>query len=332
MSDGSLPLPPPPPPPPAPSLSPGAHIAHPHVAVERLSKWFGGVVAVSEVSFAVGTGVTAVLGPNGAGKSTLLRLLCGLAPPSQGTVRIHGHDPRKNAAARARIGLVPQQETMFDGQTPRAFVRLAATLHGIQDPDAAAVAALATVELDPDDNRKIATYSKGMRQRVKVASALVHDPDVLILDEPLTGLDPRQRRNLIALFHQLGEQNRCVLVSSHVLDEVERFGSRVLVIAKGRLAAAGDFRAIRDLMDDRPHKLRLVTDKPGVLAGALLGADAVIGVQLTGPDSVTIDTTNVVRLRHVVAQIAQQNDAHLRELKALDDDLDSVFRYLVGGR
>ena len=340
MTDLPSPPPPPPPPPPAtpatpihPALLP-APPADPNasVSVERVSKWFGGVVAVSEVTFSVGAGVTAVLGPNGAGKSTLLRLLCGLTPPSQGTVRIHGRDPRTDASVRARIGLVPQQETMFDGHTPLAFVRLAAILHGLDDPPSAARAALEVVELDPDDPRRIATYSKGMRQRVKVAAALVHDPDVLVLDEPLTGLDPRQRRHLIDLFHRLGETERCVLVSSHVLDEVERFGSNVLVIAKGRLAATGDFRAIRDLMDDRPHRLRLGTDKPGALAGALLGAGTVMGVQLTGDDSVLVETTDVARFHALVARVAVDQGAHLREVAPLDDDLDSVFRYLVGGR
>jgi ABC-2 type transport system ATP-binding protein len=339
MSDRT---PPPPPPPetsdgglrpvptallPAPPADPDAPIS-----VQGVSKWFAGVVAVSEVTFSVGTGVTAVLGPNGAGKSTLLRLLCGLTPPSQGTVRIHGADPRADAAVRARIGLVPQQETMFDGHTPLAFVRLAGVLHGLEDPLGAARAALATVDLDPDDPRRIATYSKGMRQRVKVAAALVHDPDVLVLDEPLTGLDPRQRRTLIDLFHRLGETERSVLVSSHVLDEVERFGSNVLVIAKGRLAATGDFRAIRELMDDRPHRLRIGTDKPGEVAGALLGAGSVMSVQLTGADNVLVETTDVVRFRSLVARVAADHHAHLREVAPLDDDLDSVFRYLVGGR
>lgn len=325
-------IPPPPPPPgsvfrPPPPVDPNAP-----VAVTGVSKWFGGVVAVSEVSFSVGPGVTAVLGPNGAGKSTLLRLLCGLTPPSQGTVRIHGADPRTDDGVRGRIGLVPQQETMFDTRTPRAFVRLAAVLHGIDDPDGAAVRALQTVELDPEDRRRISTYSKGMRQRVKVASALVHGPDVLVLDEPLTGLDPRQRRSLIDLFHRLGEEGRCVLVSSHVLDEVERFGSRVLVIAKGRLAATGDFRAIRDLMDDRPHRIRITTDAPAVLAGSLLAAGSVMGVRLTGPNSVQVETQDVAHLRALVAKAAVDNGVHLREFTPLDDDLDSVFRYLVGDR
>lgn len=322
----------PPPPRGASASTPLPFDPNAHVAVQSLSKWFSGVVAVSEVSFSVGAGVTAVLGPNGAGKSTLLRLLCGLTPPSQGTVTVFGRNPRTDASVRSRIGLVPQQETMFDGHTPLAFVRLAATLHGLPEPDRSARAALETVELDADDQRHIATYSKGMRQRVKVAAALVHDPKVLILDEPLTGLDPRQRKHLIELFHHLGSTDRCVLVSSHVLDEVERFGSRVLVLAKGRLAATGDFRAIRELMDDRPHRLRLTTDQPGILAGALLGAGAAMGVQLTGPDTVTVETVNVAYFRQLLARVAAHHHLHLREVTPLDDDLDSVFRYLVEGR
>ena len=301
------------------------------MVLDRVSKWFGGVVAVSEVSCGIGAGVTAILGPNGAGKSTLLRLLCGLTAPSMGTVRIHDADPRRDLSVRSTLGLVPQQETMFDSQTPAAFVRLAAQLHGIEDPNAAAVAALGTVELDPADTRRISTYSKGMRQRVKVAAALVHDPSVLVMDEPLTGLDPRQRRAMIELFHRLGDQGRCVLVSSHVLDEVERLGSRVLMLAKGRLAATGDFRAIRDLMDDRPHRIRIGTDAPARLAGALLAAGSVSGVQLVGANVVHVETTDVARLRSMVASAAADQDAHLREFVPLDDDLDSVFRYLVGG-
>lgn len=302
------------------------------VVVEAVSKWFSGVVAVSEVSFAVGPGVTAVLGPNGAGKSTLLRLLCGLTRPSLGTVKVFGADPRTDTTARGRIGLVPQQETMFDARTPLAFVRLAGVLHDVDDPDAEARRCLDIVELDPDDSRRIAAYSKGMRQRVKVAAALVHDPDLLVLDEPLTGLDPRQRRHMIDLFHRLGTEGRCVLVSSHVLDEVERFGSRVLVLAKGRLAATGDFRAIRDLMDDRPHRIQITTDVPARLAGVLVATGAVTGVRLTGPNTVQVETTDVTRLRLGIAPAAIACDAHLREFAPLDDDLDSVFRYLVGDR
>ncbi len=317
-----------PPPPPPPSDAP----APPPIFVDKVSKWFGSLVAVSEVTFTVRPGVTALLGPNGAGKSTLLRLLCGLTSPSQGQVRIHGGNPRTDLAVRARLGLVPQQETLLDSRTAREFVRLIAVLHGVPDADAAAARALDTVELDPSDTRSITTYSKGMRQRVKVAQALVHEPDVLVLDEPLTGLDPRQRRHLIDLFHRLGDDGTCVIVSSHVLDEVERLGSRVLVIAQGRLAAEGDFRAIRDLMDDRPHRLRISTDRPGPVAGGLLAIECVEAVRIVDATTLTVDTTEVAQFRRSVAQVAAAQGAHLREVVPLDDDLDSVFRYLVGQR
>ncbi|MGH3027589.1 MAG: ABC transporter ATP-binding protein, partial [Gaiellaceae bacterium] len=256
----------------------------PTVAAEEVSKWFGPLVAVSDVSFEIGPGVTALLGPNGAGKSTMLRMLCGLAQPSRGTVRVLGRDPRADVAVTGSIGLVPQQESVFEPLTAHGFVRLAAVLHGLPDPDAAATAALELVSLDPADTRKLPTYSKGMRQRVKVAQGLVHDPEVVMLDEPLTGLDPRQRADMIALFRRLGAEGRCVLVSSHVLDEVERLGSEILVMSQGRLAAAGDFRELRALMDDRPLRVRVRTDRPRDVAGALLEGGTVVGARLDGDD------------------------------------------------
>jgi ABC-2 type transport system ATP-binding protein len=299
------------------------------IEVETASKWFGDVVAVSDVSFRVGSGVTALLGPNGAGKSTVLRLLCGLTRPSQGTVRVLGQDPHGDPALYRRIGLVPQQEAVFASLTGRAFVRLAAELHGLDRVDERAVAELRRVELDPEDPRPLSTYSKGMRQRIKVAQAIVHDPEVVVLDEPLEGLDPRQRLHLITLFRDLGAEGRCVIVSSHVLDEVERFGSRVLVMAQGRLAAEGDFHAIRALMDDRPNRLRLRTDRPLALAAALVGSGAVVGVRVEG-DVLLVDTDDVASFRRAVAPAAQGAGARLLEVLALDDDLESVFRYLVG--
>ncbi|MDP9006700.1 MAG: ABC transporter ATP-binding protein [Actinomycetota bacterium] len=300
------------------------------VEVSRVSKWFGEVVAVSDVSFGIGPGVTALLGPNGAGKSTILRLVCGLTRPSQGAVKVLGHDPRSDPSRFRSIGLVPQQEALFERMTAAAFVALAAELHQVRAPGAAAAAALDEVDLDPSDRRPLAHYSKGMRQRVKVAQALVHDPEVLVLDEPLDGLDPRQRLHLIALFRRLGDAGRCVVVSSHVLDEVERFGSRVLVMAQGRLAAEGDFHAIRELMDNRPHRLRCRTDEPRALGAALLASGTVVGVWLTGPDELVLDTSDVSGLRHAVAPAAVAAGARLSELVPLDDDLESVFRYLVG--
>ena len=196
--------------------------AEPRVVAEGVSKWFGPLVAVSDVSFEVGPGVTALLGPNGAGKSTMFRMLCGLATPSKGTVRVLGKDPRADAGVARAIGLVPQQENVFERLTAREFVTLAATLHGLREPRREAERAIEAVDLDPADPRQLPSYSKGMRQRVKVAQAIVHDPSVLVLDEPLTGLDPRQRADMVTLFRRLGEEGRCVIVSSHVLAEVDR--------------------------------------------------------------------------------------------------------------
>jgi ABC-2 type transport system ATP-binding protein len=300
------------------------------IVVDGVSKWFGRLVAVSDVSFEVGPGVTALLGPNGAGKSTMLRLLCGLARPSRGTVRVLGRDPRTDVEVTRSIGVVPQQETVFETLTAHAFVRLNATLHGLSDPDSAAAAALERVGLDPDDPRRLPAYSKGMRQRVKVAQALVHDPVVLLLDEPLTGLDPRQRAELVTLFRGLGDEGRCVVVSSHVLDEVERLGSHVLVMSQGRLAAAGDFRELRALLDDRPLRVRVRTDRPRELAAALLGAGAIIAARVEDGDGVLeLDAADARALARAIAPVARDLGASLHEVLPLDDDLEGVFRCVV---
>jgi ABC-2 type transport system ATP-binding protein len=301
----------------------------PRVVADSVSKWFGKLVAVSDVSFDVGPGVTALLGPNGAGKSTMFRMLCGLARPSKGTVRVLGQDPRADTGVTRLIGLVPQQESVFEPLTAREFVALAARLHGLPDPAAAAASALEAVDLDPSDKRRLPTYSKGMRQRAKVAQAIVHDPTVLVLDEPLTGLDPRQRADLVGLFRRLGSEGRCVIVSSHVLDEVERLGSRVLVMSQGRLAAAGDFRELRALMDDRPMRIRVRTDRPRELGGALLEAGTAVGVRLDGGDLLELDTTDARALAHALAPAARDRDARLYEVQPLDADLEGVFRYVV---
>lgn len=301
----------------------------PMVQAAGASKWFGDLVAVSDVSFSIGAGVTALLGPNGAGKSTMLRMMCGLARPSNGSVTVLGKDPRSDVSVLGRIGMAPQQESLLDHLSGREFVELAANLHHLQRPGEAARQAIQTVELDPDDTRRLSTYSKGMRQRIKLAQAIVHDPLVIALDEPLTGLDPRQRREMIELFHRLGSEGKCVIVSSHVLDEVERFGSRVLVMAQGRLAAEGDFREIRNLMDDRPLRISIRTDQPRELAIALLDQGVISGCRLEGADLVVVDSTDPAAFRRAVAPVARDRNVSLRELRPLDDDLESVFRYLV---
>ena len=301
------------------------------IELTGVSKWFGGVVAVSEVTVGFGQGVTALLGPNGAGKSTVLRLMCGLTGPSRGAVRLMGRDPRADIDVFRHLGLVPQQEAVIEPLTAHQFVAMAAELSQVAEPGRAATASIELVDLDPADPRPLRTYSKGMRQRIKVAAALVHDPEIFVLDEPLEGLDPRQRLRMIQLFTRLGAEGRTVVVSSHVLDEVERFGSRVVVMGQGRLLAEGDFHEIRDLMDDRPHRIRVGTDRPRPVAAGLLAAGAVLGARV-GDEQVLVDTEDVRAFRRAVAAVAKDNQARLLEVVPLDDDLDSVFRYLVARR
>ena len=301
------------------------------IAVNQVSKFFGSVVAVSEVSFAIDAGVTALLGPNGAGKSTLFRMLCGLTPPSRGSVEVLGSDPRRDRNVRGRVSLVPQQDALFDHLSASSFLEFAARTHGVSDPTHAAAEALAKVELDDVGAKPVGQFSKGMRQRVKVAAALVNDPEVLILDEPLTGLDPVQRRHMISLFHDLGDDGRCVLVSSHVLDEVAKLGSRVLVIAQGRLIATGDYRDLRELMDDRAHRIRIAASDPRRLATALVERGLVSGVSIDD-DTVMVDTLDVDALGRQLAALSVELGVRLTEVSPLDDDLESVFRYLVEGR
>ncbi|MEL7155342.1 MAG: ABC transporter ATP-binding protein [Actinomycetota bacterium] len=317
-------LPPPPPPPvwPPPDAT---------VVVDNVSKSFGTLVAVSDVTFAVQPGVTALLGPNGAGKSTLIRLLCGLTPPSTGQVWVAGGNPRTDPEARGRVGIVPQQDGVFEREKALAVVTLAGIMSGLPDAAERARAALDMVELDPDTERPLGAFSKGMRQRVKIAQAIVHDPTVVMLDEPLNGLDPRQRRHMIELFQKLGEAGRTVLVSSHMLEEVERFGSHVVVIAQGRLAAQGDFHAIRSLMDDQPLRIRVRCQHPQLVGAALLANRSITGCRVD--DGLLEVTTEDVRsFRRDVARACRTTDARLEEIMPLDDDLESVFRYLVGAR
>ena len=316
-------VPPPPPPPPT--------TARPIVEVQNVTKAFGDVVAVSDVSFTVGPGVTALLGPNGAGKSTLFRILCGLTGPSRGTVRVLGENAREHRNVRGTIGLAPQQAALLERFSAFEFVELAGKTHGVADAAAEARRSLAHVDLDPEDPKRIGAYSKGMRQRVKLAAALVNDPALLILDEPLTGLDPVQRNRMISLFHDLGNSGKCLLVSSHVLDEVARIGSRVLVIAQGRLVASGDYRRLRELMDDRPHRIRVQVDDARKLASELIGRGLVDGASVR-ENTVLIDTLNVDQFGRNIAALSAELGVRLREIVPTDDDLESVFRYLVERR
>ena len=299
------------------------------IEVEGVSKWYGDKVAVSDLSFTVHPGITALLGPNGAGKSTTLKMLTGQLRPSQGRVRVLGRPVIDNPSLYRRIGLVPEQEELYPFLSGREFVELAARLHRLPRPREAARAALATVELLDAQDRKLRGYSKGMRQRVKIAQALVHDPEILFLDEPLTGADPRQRLAMMEVFERLGGAGRTVLISSHILSEVEPMGVKVLVIARGKLAAEGDFHQIRALMDDHPRRVRVQSTNPRVLAAALIGLAGTRGLEIDG-ETLVVETTAALELYHALPRAAQQGGIRLQEITGLDDDLESVFRYLVG--
>jgi ABC-2 type transport system ATP-binding protein len=223
------------------------------IVLERASRWYGNVVAVNDVSFTLGAGITSLLGPNGAGKTTILHMLAGLLRPSAGRVLLGGQVAWRNPHVYRSLGLVPEREAVYDFLTGRQFVETCARLQRLPDPRDAAARAIATVDLEAAADRAVGTYSKGMRQRVKIAGALVHEPTILLLDEPFNGMDPRQRLHMIELLRSMAAAGRAILFSSHILEEVERLAEQVLVIHAGRLAAAGDYRQIRRLMTDRPH-------------------------------------------------------------------------------
>jgi ABC-2 type transport system ATP-binding protein len=313
------------PPPPA-ALDP-AFVPDATVTASDVSVWFGQKVALSELSCSFGPGVTGLLGPNGAGKTTLMRAITGLIPVNQGQVLVAGRSPRTHRDVYRELALVPEDEAVPAGLTPRQLCRYVADLHGLTDRSVIDWA-LQTVEMVPAANRSMDGFSKGMRQRSKVAAALVKNPLVLVLDEPLNGADPVQRLHLIALFRRLGAEGRTVIVSSHVLHEVESMADRVIVIVRGRLAAAGGHRAIRDAMDDVPrHVLVRAPDGRG-LASALLGSDAVSGITIDGDDLV-ISTTRARDLAVLLPQTARDLGVHLVEVRPLDDSLESLFRELV---
>jgi ABC-2 type transport system ATP-binding protein len=311
----------------APGLDP-AFVDDATVVVDDVSVWFGQKVALSELSCSFGPGVTGLLGPNGAGKTTLMRAMCGLIPPRRGRVSVLGHDPRGIRDVQARIALVPEEDAVPEALTARQLVRYQATLNGVTDRDAVE-RSLAEVSLTDVGDRRLGGFSKGMRQRAKVAAALVTDPEVLVLDEPLNGADPVQRVALIELFQALGAAGRTVVVSSHVLHEVERLAERVIVVVHGRLAAAGGHRAIRDAMADRPRRVLLRSDDDRRLATGLLGLDQVVAVELAD-GGVTISTGNAGELALALPRLSRQLDVRLREVRALDASLDSVFADLTG--
>ena len=315
----------------APHATDARDVSGATVVATDLSKWFGQKVAVSDVRCSFGPGVTGLLGPNGAGKTTLLRVLAGLLSPSAGKATILGRTPKKQHGVYRHVGFVPEDEAVYNHMSARRFVEWSAALSKVRDARVAAQRALETVQLTEDADRCMAGFSKGMRQRAKVAAALVHDPQVLVLDEPLNGTDPVQRARLIELFVQLGREGRTIIVSSHVLAEVERMAGRVVAMVDGRIAAAGSVAALRDAMSDTPRLIRINTDRPRALARRLLVGDWVEAVRVD-PAGVEIRTSDAGALGRDIAVAALKTDSLVTAVSPEDDSLESVFRYLVEQR
>lgn len=293
-----------------------------------VSRWYGDVVAVNDVTMTVGPGVTGLLGPNGAGKSTLISMMGGFLPPSAGTVTLDGAPVWRNTKIYQSIGLVPETEAMYDMVSGWEFVLANARLHDLPDPVAAAQAAIEQVDMMDAKDRDISGYSKGMKQRIKMATALVHNPRVLLLDEPFNGMDPRQRLHLMELLKTLAAQGRTVLFSSHILEEVEQIADTIEVVVAGRHAASGDYRRIRRLMTQRPHHYTIRSSDDRSLAAAIIADGSATSVDLAG-GSLAIQTSDYGRFVQALPKVAQERQVRLLEVTPADESLESVFAYLV---
>jgi ABC-2 type transport system ATP-binding protein len=303
----------------------------PVIRVDGVSRWFGSVVAVSDVTFDVMPGITGLLGPNGAGKTTLLRMMTGLAATSRGSVTMFGEPVRDNPPLYRRIGVMSEHETVYASMKGRDFVRMMGQLRGVRDLDAATDEAIALVDMADAQDRPMDTYSRGMRQRMRLAGTLVHEPEVLILDEPLNGADPRQRVHFKRLLLQLAAAGKTIVLSSHILEEVEELADTVLLIVNGKLAASGGFRAIRAALNQRPYHVRVTCDSPRRLASAVVALPSVDAVHVDPDGALVILSRNVQDLQIELPRLARAGEIRLRRVEPLDDSLESVFGYLVEG-
>lgn len=300
---------------------------------DHVSHWYGEVVAVNDVTATVEPGITGLLGPNGAGKTTLLQLAAGLMHASGGEVRVFGASPVKNPGIYRHVALVPEREALPAMLSARTFVEARATLLGLRDPRGAAKAALEMVEMDTVADRAVGGFSKGMRQRTKLAAALVQQPRLVLLDEPFNGLDPRQRLQMMRLLEARAAEGTAVLLSSHILEEIEGVASRILVMLAGRLAASGDHRTLRRMMTDRPHTVRIRASNVRLLASRLMAAPSVMGVDVDGADAMHVRTTDYTAFSRLLVRAAQgtagAEAVSLFDVHPTDESLEHVFAYLV---
>ena len=308
--------------------------APPALMLDHVSKWYGNIVGLNDVSIAVNGGVTGLLGMNGAGKSTMFKIIVGKLRPSQGTVRLFGIDPWRNQAPFARVGYVPEHEHLYDWMTAFDFVSTMARLYGYARDLARSRAerVLQFVGLDDTMHKELGKYSKGMRQRVKIAQALVNDPDLIILDEPLQGCDPLARTTVMNVIRELGSMGKTILVSSHILQEIERITEQIVILHNGRLLALGNLHAIRDLLDKHPHRVSLTTEQPRELAKHFLEHDAVYGVHFPAENQLLIETHNLGEVHQQLPSIITSSGIRVTGIDNPDDNLESILDYLLEGR
>jgi ABC-2 type transport system ATP-binding protein len=304
----------------------------PIIELRHVSKWYGNVIGINDLTLRIHRGVTGLLGPNGAGKSTFLQLVTGQLHPSQGGLRVLGQDPWRSSVLKRSIGLCPEQDAFYDWMTGWDFIYTCARLDGMPRAEArhATAHALKLVGMTEHMHRAIGGYSKGMRQRTKVAQAVVHDPDVVFLDEPLNGTDPVARRDLIELIRYLGRCGKSVVVSSHVLHEVQAMTPTVILLNRGRLVAEGDIHEIRELIDKYPHRIVLVCRDYRSLAARLLPYADVEGVRVQDDErSITVETRAPDAFYGRLSQLTQEDGLGIEEVYSEDDNLEAVFKYLV---
>ncbi|MCH1527382.1 MAG: ABC transporter ATP-binding protein [Candidatus Poseidoniaceae archaeon] len=305
----------------------------PVILFDRVSKTYGRISALGGVSLGISGGVTGILGMNGAGKSTMFKLMMGKIKPSSGAIRLFGTDPWKNPAPYSRIGFVPEHEKLYDWMTALDFVTTFARLHGMTRDEATKEAerVLSFVSLDEVMHKRIGQFSKGMRQRVKIAHALVNDPELIILDEPLQGCDPLARTTIMNVIKELGAMGRTVLVSSHILHEIERITEQIVILHRGRVLALGNSHAIREMLDQHPHKILLDCEKPRELAKSIIDIDEVTGMSFSNPEKLLIETKHLGEVHQKLPQIIIDSGEKVTGIDNPDDDLQSILLYLTGG-
>ncbi len=305
----------------------------PMIETKGLSRWYGNVLGLSDVSIQIEQGISGILGPNGAGKSTFLKLLTGQIKPNIGYVRIKGKKVWNNYTLLREIGFCPEQDSFYEEMTGWQFLTSLLKLYNLSKSEIENLAqkALEIVELTMDKDRVIKSYSRGMRQRIKFAQAIAHNPEILILDEPLNGLDPLARRKIIRLIKSYEKEGKTIIVSSHVLPEIEAMTNQVILIHQGKIFAQGDIHYIRDLIEDHPHIISIKCNRPRQLASKFINEDYVLKVHFgSNQDSLLVETNNRDKFFSLLPSLFVDGNIEVEEITSPDDNLQAVFDYLVG--